>query len=96
MQEYFLNPDSHAFVPSSPPILKGINELICAFRKKCQPVIFTKHINTQENAVQMKWWWKDIITISNPLSCITPFIATEGSSIIIKTQYDAFYNQILK
>lgn len=96
MQEYFLNPASHAFVPSSGPIIKGINELIFAFRKKNMPVIFTKHINTRESAGQMKFWWKDLVTVSNPLSCISPAIAVEGSTIIIKTQYDAFYDTMLE
>jgi nicotinamidase-related amidase len=96
MQEYFIDPASHAFVPSSPAIINGINELISTFRKKNLPVIFTKHINTNENAGQMKTQWKELITISNPLSNITLEINAGSSIVIEKTQYDAFYNTELE
>lgn len=96
MQEYFLNPASHAFVPSSPPIIQNINNLIHVFRKKSLPIIFTKHINTPDNAGQMKYQWKDLITIGNPLSCILPGISLEGSAVIVKSQYDAFYETNLE
>ncbi len=96
MQEYFLNPASHAYVPSSPPILQNINNLIHTFRKKNLPVIFTKHINTPDNAGQMKYQWKELIKLSNPLSCISPKISLECSAVIVKSQYDAFYNTNLE
>jgi isochorismate hydrolase len=53
MQDYFLNEESHAFVPSAPAIIPGINKLINAFLKFPEnklPVIFTKHINSVQNA----------------------------------------------
>lgn len=96
MQDYFLDPASHAFVPSAPAIINGINELICVFKKKNLPVIFTKHINTPENAGQMKTHWKDLITDNDPLNCLTRALAVESSTVILKSQYDAFYNTELE
>jgi nicotinamidase-related amidase len=92
MQEYFLSPASHAFVPSSPAIIEGINELITAFRKMNKPVILSRHINTQENAGQMICRWKELLTTDNPLSCISDKIFYDGLRVIEKSQYDAFYN----
>lgn len=96
MQEYFINPASHAFVPSSKAIINGLNGLIYSFRKKNLPVIFTKHINTPENAGQMKTHWKDLITVNDPFNCLAPVLPIENSTVIIKSQYDAFYNTDLE
>ncbi len=96
MQEFFLNPASHAFVPSAPHLINRINALIYTFRRKNLPVVFTKHINTSENAGQMKSHWKDLITINNPLSSIASEVSIEDSTVIVKSQYDAFYNTDLE
>lgn len=96
MQDYFLSPVSHAFVPSSPAIIKGINELISAFKKMGNPVVLTRHINTLENAGQMRIRWKELLTIDNPLSCISGDIIKDDLTVIEKSQYDAFYNTPLE
>ena len=50
MQDYFLSPDSHSFIPSSPTVMDRIID----FKGICQnqgiPVFFTRHVNTQKNA----------------------------------------------
>ena len=53
MQEYFLRDDSHAFIPSAPAIIPGINKLIVAFESVERAVIETRHINTKEDAGMM-------------------------------------------
>ncbi len=65
MQEYFLRENSHAFVPSAPAIISGINKLIAAFEEMKQPVIATRHINTEEDAGMMSRWWRDLIRPQN-------------------------------
>jgi isochorismate hydrolase len=96
MQDYFLSPVSHAFVPSSPAIIKGINELITAFKKMGNPVVLTRHINTLENSGQMSSWWKEILTLDNPLSYISGDIIKDDLTVIDKSQYDAFYDTPLE
>ncbi|MGB2956622.1 MAG: hypothetical protein WBB64_11725, partial [Anaerolineales bacterium] len=49
MQGYFLNPDSHAYIPSAKAIVPGLNQIAAFFRSKKRPVIATKHINTVED-----------------------------------------------
>jgi nicotinamidase-related amidase len=92
MQNYFLDPKSHAFVPVGLEIIENIQKLAELYYSNDRPIIFTRHINSEENAGSMKSWWKEIITEENPLSEIHPDIANPYIPAMIKSQYDAFYN----
>jgi nicotinamidase-related amidase len=61
MQNYFLEPESHAFTPSAPAIVPNILELIEMARKFDMMIIFTKHVNDDKNAGMMGKWWKDVL-----------------------------------
>jgi bifunctional isochorismate lyase/aryl carrier protein len=90
LQEYFLQDDSHAFIPSAPAILPGISELIAAFKGADHPIVFTRHINTPKDAGMMSKWWRDLINPKNARSHNTIIASTTKSIHINKTQYDAF------
>lgn len=92
MQNYFLQADSHAFVPSAPAIIPGVKLLQEVYQRKGLPVIFTRHINTPQDSRQMSTWWREMITEQNPLSVISPQFDPRGGICIDKSQYDAFYN----
>jgi isochorismate hydrolase len=96
MQDFFLEPVSHAYIPSAPAIIPNLSKLIAAFSQHHLPVIFTRHINTTENAASMSRWWRDLITAEDPLSSITPQLDTTGQHVLIKSQYDAFYQTELE
>ena len=96
MQDYFLEPGSHAFVPSASAIIRGIKKMIAAFTAHSRPIIFTKHLNTLENADMMAQWWRDLITADNPLSQITNQFDLSSGIVIEKTQYDAFHKTELE
>jgi isochorismate hydrolase len=96
MQNYFLSPDSHAFVPSAPVILPNIQKLIRDFYAHNCPVIFTRHLNTDADAGMMSRWWRDIIRAETPQSAIVSSLDTSNGFLIQKTQYDAFYNTSLE
>ncbi len=103
MQNVFLNPGSHAFIPSAPAIIPGIRRTIALFRRMGRPVILTRHTNTPDNAGAMDRWWNDRIDPSDPQSMIHPGIhfeiqsnmhtdiETGDAEIIEKHQYDAFH-----
>ena len=91
VQQYFLDPASHAFIPSAPAILPHLQQLLAAFTQAQRPVIFTQHLNTPENAGSMARWWRDLITAENPLSAISPKLDTAGHPTLVKSQYDAFH-----
>jgi len=96
MQEYFLRDDSHAFVPSAPTIVSRVNKLLAAFSNQGYPVLFTRHINTPEDAGMMSKWWRDLI---NPQSAYSHNIIlknVQNSIQINKTQYDAFLHTTLE
>lgn len=91
MQEVFLNRESHAFIPSAPAIINGINALIDGFQLHRRPVILTRHTNTAADAGAMATWWRDLMDPSDPLSGISDAIHSGSSRIIEKHQYDAFH-----
>ncbi len=96
MQEYFLTPASHAFVPSAPAIVAGIARLIEACTSSGRPIIFTQHVNTEGDAGMMSVWWKDMITAENAYHRIIPEFDLTRGTLIQKTQYDAFYQTRLE
>jgi len=96
MQAYFLNPDSHAFVPSAPVILPGLRKLVDTFQDQGRPVFLTQHINTVQDAGSMQRWWRDLITADHPFSGLVPEFTGKGHTKITKTQYDAFYHTDLE
>lgn len=91
MQQYFLNPGSHAFVPSAEAILPRVQELAGVFRRKGQSIILTRHLNTQGNAGAMAEWWADLIHEDDPASEIIKELDDPQAIRIEKTQYDAFH-----
>jgi len=96
MQDYFLDPASHAFIPSAEAIKDGILSLIDAYASHALPVFFTHHINTPGDAGMMFVWWKDMITHENRLHRIIPEIVLSKGTLIQKSQYDAFYQTPLE
>lgn len=90
MQRYFLDLHSHACIPSAPAILPGIQQLIHAYAQSGLPIIFSRHLNTTEDAGNMASWWRDLISGDRPESMLTPELDTSSGTILHKSQYDAF------
>lgn len=96
MQEYFLQEDSHAFVPSALAIVPGIGKLIATFLSADRPVITTRHINTLKDAGMMAKWWRDLINPQTAYSHYINTLKTTNKISINKTQYDAFLHSSLE
>jgi len=96
MQQYFLDPESHAYVPSAPAILPNVLSLVKAFKEKGLPVIYTQHINRSEDAGMMAVWWYHLLTPGHPLVGISGEFDLEGAEVLVKSQYDAFYKTDLE
>ncbi len=96
LQAYFLDPTSHAFVPSAPAILPGINALIQVYTQRGLPLILTRHLNTPENAGLMATWWRETITADNQLSKLDRRIEPGDGVVIEKSRYDAFFDSPLE
>jgi isochorismate hydrolase len=96
MQRYFLEKNSHAYVPSAEPVIPRIRALGELFRARNLPVFLTRHLNTPEDAGVMAQWWADLITEEDGLSELVPEISSLGIDVIRKTQYDAFFATALE
>lgn len=95
MQDYFLNPASHAYIPSATAILPGINRVISFFRTNKRPIIATKHVNSKKDAGMMAAWWSEIMLENHQLIGLHPDLDLKEDEIIHKTQYDAFHQSEL-
>lgn len=91
MQKYFLSASSHAFIPSAQAIIPLIAELKEAYTAKGLPVIFTRHLNSPQNAGMMAKWWRDLLGKENPLSEIIDELDISSGMVLEKSQYDAFF-----
>lgn len=96
MQDYFLDPQSHAFIPSAPAIAPQVRALQEAFAAMGAPVIRTRHLNDTADAGRMADWWRELMTAENPLTRIHPPLEETPATVLIKSQYDAFYNTSLE
>ena len=91
MQDYFLDENSHAHIPSAAAILPRIESLRERYATLGLPIVWTRHLNTSADASNMSRWWKDLIAVDDPLSELHSALDTSKGIIIEKTQYDAFY-----
>ena len=91
LQQYFLDPASHAFIPSGPPIVPAIKNLAQLFAANGRPVIYSQQLNNRENAGSMAGWWRNLITADHPHSSLSPLLDISKGEILKKPQYDAFY-----
>jgi bifunctional isochorismate lyase/aryl carrier protein len=96
MQDYFCAANSHAYVPSVEAVLPGVVRLVEAFHAQCLPIIFTRHLNTAENAGQMASWWRAMLRPEDALSEIVSKLDTSTGLVLEKAQYDAFHNTRLE
>jgi isochorismate hydrolase len=96
MQRYFLASASHAYIPSAKAILPGIHALINAYSDHGLPIIFTRHINTPQNAGVMRRWWRDLIRENTFLSEIESEFDLSKGIVVLKNQYDAFHQTALE
>ncbi|HID11290.1 MAG TPA: isochorismatase family protein [Candidatus Latescibacteria bacterium] len=96
MQEYFLKPTSHAYVPSAEAILPRIQALVRAYARRGFLAVFTRHVNSSEDAGVMERWWRELIAPDHPLSGIVPELDTSIGVVLEKHQYDAFYGTELE
>jgi bifunctional isochorismate lyase/aryl carrier protein len=96
MQRYFLEPTSHAYIPSAKAILSGIQALVQAYSDLGLPIIFTRHINRPQDSGVMERWWRDLIRADTPLGEIGRELDSSKGIVIRKSQYDAFYKTTLE
>jgi isochorismate hydrolase len=96
MQDYFLSPASHAFLPAAPAIIPTIRALVAAFDRVERPVFFTRHAGNAQDAGQMAVWWRELLTAGHRFGNIIAALPAPVDAIIEKNQYDAFFHTDLE
>lgn len=93
MQKFFLDRNSHAFVPMAPAIIPRIRRLIKFYRAQKLPVVFTREaVKKNEDPGMMQRWWRDVLREGTPQSKIIPRLKPLKRELVIrKTQYSAFH-----
>lgn len=90
MQNFFLNEQSHAFVPSAKTIVATIKKIIITFRNYNIPIIFTRFsLDVDDDGMMVKWWNDRVIEGSEESKIIDEF-ELEKDIVIRKKKYSAF------
>ncbi len=90
MQNFFLDKNNHAFIPSAENIIPNIQKLISYFDENDRPIVFTRHIDTEKPKEMMTKWWRDSVTAGSEDSNITPQLNEDLGITVMKTRYSAF------
>lgn len=97
MQHYFLDKESHAYVPSQKIILRNIQQLLVLYRERQFPVIFTYFAVKEREENPIKNWWHESVFEGSPESKIVETLNPKPHERIIrKNTYSAFYNTTLE
>lgn len=90
MQKFFRDKESDAQVPGMNQLVPKMKNLIEVFSKNNRPIIFTRHIDSDDKDNLMLRWWKEQIREDDELSHVVDDFDTSRGEVIIKHQYDAF------
>lgn len=92
MQRHFCDKSSSFFVPKSDLLAQKLKKLVDAFRASKRPVIFTRHIDSDDEENLMPRWWKEKIKEDDPMSEVADVLEAGKDTTVIKHQYDGFLN----
>jgi bifunctional isochorismate lyase / aryl carrier protein len=96
MQRHFCDPESSFFVPGSDQLAKKLSALADTFRKNKCPIIFTRHIDSDQKDNLMLRWWSERIRKEDPVSEVMEILEPSRGTTIIKNQYDGFLHTELE
>jgi len=90
LQKFFVEEDSHAYVPSARAIILRVLKLQNHCVQSGIEVIQTCHVDDESDDDMMSKWWSG--SSDQLRSEIIPELANPKAKLILKNQYDAFYN----
>jgi nicotinamidase-related amidase len=96
MQRHFCDKSSGFFVPGSDLLAQELKKLVDTFRASDRPVIFTRHIDSDDEKNLMLRWWKEKIKEDDPMSEVADVLEAGKDTTVIKHQYDGFLNTRLE
>jgi len=96
MQRHFCDPKSSFFVPGSDALAEKLKILVDSFSRNSLPIIFTRHIDSEEEDNLMLRWWSEQIRKEDPMSEVMGILEPGKGTTVIKHQYDGFLNTDLQ
>jgi nicotinamidase-related amidase len=87
MQKFFIDPQSHAYIPSSDVIIPVISTIVELFNG---PIFLTRHTQPEDDSNLMTEWWKD--RIEGEPSQLHPEISKINGKVVLKEHYSAFHD----
>jgi len=94
MQNYFLSPESHAYLPAGESIIENLNEMIEFFDENDAPIVYTRTVQEEGDEGVMDEWWDDIIR-EGPLAELDTRMKVKGD-VITKPRYSSFHRTDLE
>ena len=97
MQHYFLDEDSHAFVPSGPAILPNVSRLVQWVRSAGRPVVFTYFaVKEGEEDPIGRWWGRTVFEGTPESGIVRELQPIEGELVLRKSSYSSFHETVLE
>jgi nicotinamidase-related amidase len=96
MQRHFCDKGSSFFVPKSDILAQKLKNLVDSFSGCNRPIIFTRHIDSDDKGNLMLRWWSEKIREDDPMSSIVDVLDASRGTTVIKHQYDGFLNTDLE
>ena len=97
MQNYFMDPESHAFVPDGKKMIPNIQKLINKYHESNQPVIFTSFAVAEGEPDPIMRWWGDSVREGEMNAEICDELKPAKEDLVIrKSTYSSFYKTELE
>lgn len=97
MQRYFLDEQSHAFVPTAPEVVPNIQELIGLYRSNGRPVVYTYFaVEKGEKDPIGDWWGRTVSEGSKESFIINELKPAVHEKVFRKPSYSSFYKTELE
>lgn len=90
MQNFFLLPESHAYLPAGEAIVPGINRLVEQFNSGGGKVIYTRTVQDTHGSGTMSQWWHSSPVTEGPMARIHDDIKVDGP-VVVKSTYSSFH-----
>jgi isochorismate hydrolase len=97
MQNFFIDTNSHAYVPSSPVVVDHIIQLVDIYRRKGRPVVFTYFGVIDDEADPIGRWWNDSVKDGSFESEFRSDLSPQvQEKVVRKNSYSCFYQTDLE
>jgi isochorismate hydrolase len=97
MQKYFLDPRSHAFVPTGPAITGNIRALLQLYRELRRPISFTTFaVKPGEDDPIDRWWGDTVREGTRESEIVRELQPLLGEMVVRKSTYSPFHKTNLE